>query len=73
MRLLGRGAVLLLVLSRASLEQIIVPWYVLEGMAQHIFAVRLRASRSNAVRSPKILALRSYNLTLWNGYPLASH
>ena len=51
MRLLRRCAVVLLVLSWACLEQIVVSRDVLESMAQDIFAVRLRTSCPNAVSS----------------------
>ena len=49
-RLFCRGTIVFYVLSGACLEEIVVPWYILESVAKDIFAVWLWASSSDAMR-----------------------
>ena len=52
MRLFRRGTIVFYVFSGACLEEIVVPWYILESVAKDIFAVWLWASSSDAMRAP---------------------
>ena len=51
-RLFCRSTIVFLVFSGACLEEIVVPWYILESVAKNIFAVWLWTSSSDAVCPP---------------------
>ena len=51
-RLFCRGTIVFYVLSGACLEEIVVPWYILESVAKDIFAVWLWTSSSDTMRPP---------------------